>query len=119
MEDYIGTIRMFGGYFAPMGFTFCDGKLLSTKEHPALYSILGTTYGGDGINNFAVPDLRPSDKTYEVKDAIVKRARESGDPGTFGFLENTEVLEINHKIFDWGNHPRYIICVDGIYPSRD
>ena len=58
MDPIIGQIVLFGGNFAPMGWAFCDGKILQINEFPALYSILGTTYGGDGRTTFALPDLR-------------------------------------------------------------
>ena len=54
----IGEIRMFGGTFEPRGFATCDGRLLSIAENTALFSILGTTYGGNGQTTFGVPDLR-------------------------------------------------------------
>lgn len=49
---------MFGGNFAPRGWAFCDGQLLAISQNTALFSILGTTYGGDGRTTFALPDLR-------------------------------------------------------------
>ena len=58
MEPFIGEIIMFGGNFAPKGWALCDGSLLSISDNQALFSILGTTYGGDGRTNFALPDLR-------------------------------------------------------------
>lgn len=57
-EPYIGEIRMFGGNFAPVGWEFCSGQLLSIAENEALFTLLGTTYGGDGQTTFALPDLR-------------------------------------------------------------
>ncbi|PWE00692.1 phage tail protein [Marinilabilia rubra] len=57
-EGFVGEIRMFAGNFAPRGWAFCDGQLLLITEYTALFSILGTTYGGDGRTNFALPDLR-------------------------------------------------------------
>ncbi len=57
-EPFIGQIVMFGGNFAPRGWAFCDGQLLSIASNSALFSILGTTYGGDGRTTFALPDLR-------------------------------------------------------------
>jgi len=59
-EGTIGEIRMFGGNFAPRGWALCDGQLLPINSHQALFSILGTTYGGDGRTTFALPDLRGS-----------------------------------------------------------
>ena len=58
MDPFIGQITMFGGNFAPRGWAKCDGQLLKISSFQALFSILGTTYGGDGISTFGVPDLR-------------------------------------------------------------
>ena len=58
MEDYIGIIKLFAGNFAPRAWAFCDGQLLSINQNTALFSILGTTYGGDGRTTFGLPDLR-------------------------------------------------------------
>ena len=57
-ECTIGEIRMFAGNFAPRDWALCNGQLLSISTNTALFSILGTTYGGDGRNNFQLPDLR-------------------------------------------------------------
>jgi microcystin-dependent protein len=57
-EPYIGEIRMFAGNFPPAGWAFCDGALIPISENDALFVILGTTYGGDGQETFALPDLR-------------------------------------------------------------
>ena len=58
MEGTIGEIRGFGGNFAPRNWAFCSGQLLSIAQNQALFSILGTTYGGDGRTTYALPDLR-------------------------------------------------------------
>lgn len=58
MDPFIGEIIMFGGNFAPRGWALCDGQLLPIAQNSALFSILGTTYGGDGRTTFALPDLR-------------------------------------------------------------
>ncbi len=58
MEPFIGEIKLFAGNFAPRGWAFCDGQLLPINQWQALFSILGTMYGGDGRTNFALPDLR-------------------------------------------------------------
>jgi len=57
-EPYTGEIRMFAGNFAPRGWAFCDGQLLAVSENDALFSLLGTIYGGDGRTTFGLPDLR-------------------------------------------------------------
>ena len=54
----LATIRLFAGNFAPRGYALCDGQLLSIAQNTALFSLLGTTYGGDGISTFALPNLQ-------------------------------------------------------------
>lgn len=54
----LGTIVLFAGNFAPKGWAFCNGQLLPILSNPALYSILGVKYGGDGISTFALPDFQ-------------------------------------------------------------
>ena len=56
-SPFIGEIRMFGGSFAPAGWAFCDGRLLPISEYDALFALIGTTYGGDGQETFALPNL--------------------------------------------------------------
>ena len=57
-DTYLGEISMFGGNFAPRGWAFCDGQILSISQNTALFSLVGTTYGGDGETTFGLPDLR-------------------------------------------------------------
>jgi microcystin-dependent protein len=57
-NPFIGQITLFAGNFAPRAFAFCEGQLLPISSNTALFSILGTTYGGDGRTTFALPDLR-------------------------------------------------------------
>lgn len=58
MEPYIGEIRMFAGNFAPRGWAFCNGQLLAISQNTALFSLLGTTYGGNGQTTFGLPNLQ-------------------------------------------------------------
>jgi microcystin-dependent protein len=58
MEEYMGIVKLFAGAFAPRDWMFCYGQLLSINEYQALYSLLGTYFGGDGRNTFGLPDLR-------------------------------------------------------------
>jgi len=58
LEPFIGSIVLFCGNFAPRGWALCDGQLLSIAQNTALFSILGTTFGGNGQTTFALPDLR-------------------------------------------------------------
>lgn len=57
-EPFLAEVRIVGFGFAPRGWAFCDGQILPIAQNQALYSLLGTTYGGDGRTNFALPDLR-------------------------------------------------------------
>lgn len=57
-EPYVGEIRMFAGNFAPRSWALCDGQLLAVADNDALFSLLGTIYGGDGRTTFGLPDLR-------------------------------------------------------------
>jgi microcystin-dependent protein len=57
-DPYIGEIRMFGGSFAPAGWAFCNGQTLPISENDALFTLIGTTYGGDGQETFGLPNLQ-------------------------------------------------------------
>lgn len=57
-DQFVGEIRMFGGNFAPVEWAFCDGSTLRISDYQTLFTVIGTTYGGDGVQNFKLPDLR-------------------------------------------------------------
>ncbi len=57
-EPYLGEVKIFGFNFAPRGWAMCDGQILPINQNQSLYSLLGTTYGGDGRTSFGLPDLR-------------------------------------------------------------
>jgi microcystin-dependent protein len=57
-DPFLGEIRLFAGNYAPYGWAFCDGQIMQIVQNSALYSILGTTYGGDGKTTFALPNLK-------------------------------------------------------------
>lgn len=78
-QPFVGEIRMFAGNFAPAGWMFCDGQLLPISENETLFQLIGTTYGGDGEETFALPNLQsrvpihmgtsPSGTTYQLAEA--------------------------------------------------
>jgi microcystin-dependent protein len=77
-QPYVGEIRMFGGSFAPAGWAFCDGALQPISENETLFNLIGTTYGGDGQETFALPNLNGrtpihqgtlSGVTYQIGEA--------------------------------------------------
>src|SRR5258706_3041654 len=59
-NPFVAEIRIFAGNFAPKGWALCDGQLMPISQNTALFSLLGTTYGGDGKSTFALPDLQGS-----------------------------------------------------------
>ena len=91
MEPFIGQIQAFGFDFAPKGWAKCDGAFLLTFEHPVLYSLLGTRYGGDGLTTFGLPDLRGR----SLVGAGQLPGLENIDQGTTGGAENV-TLKVNH-----------------------
>ena len=73
-EPYIGEIRMFGGSFAPAGWAFCDGQLIPISENDALFTLIGTTYGGDGQETFALPNLQSRVPLHQGNGFIIGQA---------------------------------------------
>jgi microcystin-dependent protein len=71
-DQFLGEIRLFAGNFPPNGWAFCNGQIIPIQQNTALFSLLGTNYGGDGRSTFALPDLR---------DAVPIHAGASAGPG--------------------------------------
>ena len=96
---YYGEIRMFAGNFAPLGWAFCDGQLLSIDDNSALYSLLGTYYGGDGQTTFALPDLRSRAPVH------VGPATSLGQPGgqEYVSLSQAEMPAHSHALYGTTN----------------
>lgn len=119
MEPLLGQIIMFAGSFAPRGWAFCDGQELPIAQNNALFSLLGTTYGGDGRTTFALPDLRGRVAIHagtgpglssrimgqQVHEQRVVMASGQGD-------------EVQGTVPP-GLCLNYLIALEGIYPSRN
>jgi len=73
-SPYLGEIRLFAGNFAPADWAFCDGRLLTIVDNDALYTLIGTTYGGDGVTTFALPDLRSREPIHQGNGFILGEA---------------------------------------------
>ncbi|MEL6251848.1 MAG: tail fiber protein [Bacteroidota bacterium] len=138
MEGYIGEIRMFGGNFAPRGWALCEGQLLAISSYNALFSILGTTYGGDGRTSFGLPDLRgrtpvgagagpgltnrtlgskfgTENLSISLKGISRKLSGElSRSEGPFNVVQGNSISNVPPAL-----GMNYIICLTGIYPSRN
>lgn len=100
MEPFIGQIMMFGGNFAPAGWAFCDGRILNIMDNPALFSVLGTSYGGDGRTTFALPDLRGRVPIHpnNARGLSITRLGAKGGAETV-VLNQTEMPVHNHTGF--------------------
>lgn len=95
---FLGEIRLFGFNFAPVGWWLCDGSLLSIAEYDALYALLGTQFGGDGINTFAVPDLRGRVPLHQGTGRGLT-------PRVTGQLAGTESVTLNTAQLPTHSHP--------------
>jgi microcystin-dependent protein len=85
-SPYIGEIRLFAGTFAPVGWALCDGSLMAIANNDALFSLIGTTYGGDGQQTFGLPDLRGRVPLHE--------GTVSGNAFTIGERSGTESVTL-------------------------
>lgn len=116
MEGYIGEIRMFAGNFAPVNWALCDGQLLPINEHSALFSILGTIYGGDGRRTLALPDLRGRTALHQGQGPGLPMHREGAQGGNDFAANGGDGDTVHTTPYACVN---FIICLNGIYPSRD
>jgi microcystin-dependent protein len=87
-EPFLGEVRLFGFNFAPIGWASCDGQLMSIAQNTALFSLLGTFYGGNGTSTFALPDLRG-------RHAIHQGQGNGLSPYTIGEVLGTESVTLN------------------------
>lgn len=97
-NPYIGEIRMFGGSFAPAGWAFCNGQLLPISENDALFVLLGTTYGGDGEETFALPNLQSRVPLHMGSD-------NAGNTYTLGETGGVESVTLTGNQIPIHNHP--------------
>ncbi|MEM7110833.1 MAG: tail fiber protein [Chloroflexota bacterium] len=96
---FIGEIRMFGGNFAPRGWALCNGQLLQVSQNDALFSLLGTIYGGDGRRTFGLPDLRGRIPIHMGDDPGLSRYKigQKGGVETVSLTVN-EIPSHNHEL---------------------
>ncbi len=113
-EPFLGEIRAFGFDFTPRGWAACDGQLLQIMQYQALYSLIGTKYGGDGRTTFGLPDLRGCAPIHQgqgpglsfrplgARRNFKEDSRNPGDTNVAG------LLTVN-----------YCIALSGVFPSRN
>src|SRR5687768_12327289 len=107
-EPFLSEIRIFSFNFPPKGWALCNGQLLPINQNTALFSLLGTTYGGNGQTNFALPDLRrstPMHTSSHILGEQVSIGGSKGDPG-HSMEVTTSFLALN-----------FCIALEGIFPS--
>ncbi len=116
-ECFLGEVRMFAGNFAPRGWALCDGQLLAISKYSAVFSILGTMYGGDGRTTFALPDLRGRVPVHAGTGKGLSPVKQGTkrSQGTAKVAEGE--TEIKTSEASLGIH--YIICLHGTFPSRN
>ncbi len=120
-DPFIGEIMLFAGNFPPQGYAFCDGQLLSIAQNTALFSILGTTYGGNGQTTFGLPDLRGRVPLHVGGSAgpgqpVYNLGEMSGESSHT--LQNVEMPAHSHVAFvDSGNGTQSSPA--GALPARD
>lgn len=128
MDPLLGEIRMFAGNFAPRGWAMCNGQLLSINQNTALFSILGTTYGGDGKTTFALPDLRGRAPIGQGAGPGLT-SREPGEQGgTEGLRASANQKGEGHGFTEGDTTSSlmppflaltFIIAIEGVYPVRE
>jgi microcystin-dependent protein len=120
-EGFIGEVKLFAGNFAPRGWAFCDGQLLAISSHTALFSILGTNYGGDGRTTFGLPDLRgrvPVGPRNGPGMTDVRLGQKFGPFENHKSAGSSETAMQSKAVKSGTLGLNYIICLIGTYPSR-
>ena len=114
MEQILGTISQFAFSFDQQGWDLCHGQTISIRENQALYSLLGTSYGGDGKMLFNLPDLRVK-KVAKLKDGVPYKVGDIMEDGTAYVETYYKVGEIMENGLPYNES---FICVEGLYPAR-
>jgi len=103
MDPFMAQIVMFGGNFAPRGWALCNGQILPINQNQALYSLLGTTYGGDGRTTFALPDFRGR--------AVIGEGRGAGlTQRTLGQKGGSETVNLTIQEMGQHNHTATLVA---------
>lgn len=114
-EPFLAEIRIFGFNFAPRGWAFCDGQILPINQNQSLYSLLGTTYGGDGRTSFALPDLRGRTPIHVgASNGTTHRLGQKSGEETHT-LSGAEMPQHNHVIKGSTNTPTTPVATGNVW----
>lgn len=118
-EPFIGEVMLFAGNFSPRGWGTCDGRLLSISSNNALFSILGTSYGGDGRNTFALPNLQGRSPLSETRGYPLGRM--AGNLFQVLPAASGGKIQVTTNASDRAPYlsMNYCIALEGTYPSRN
>lgn len=120
-QPFVGEIRIFAGNFAPAGWMFCEGQLLPISEYETLFQLIGTTYGGDGQETFALPDLRGRIPLHQGQGPGISQKyilAETG--GVESVTLTTQQMPIhNHALLASGNPATSTLAKDNITASTN
>lgn len=98
-ESFVGEIKMFAGSFAPRGWALCDGQLLAVSQNDALFSLLGTIYGGDGRTTFGLPDMRGRIPVHQGSGPGLTPRQIGAKSGTENEILNSNQLPVHNHGF--------------------
>lgn len=115
MDNYIGEIRLFAGTFAPVGWHLCDGSLLSISQNEALFTLIGTTYGGDGQTTFGLPDLRGRVPVHVGRSTSGTQYTLGQSAGVESVTVTTAQMPVHQHTFSVANTPGTQISPNGAY----
>jgi microcystin-dependent protein len=108
-NQYVGEIRPFGLNFAVYGWAFCDGSLIAISENETLFTLIGTTYGGDGVQTFGLPDLRGR--------IPIHQGTLNGNTYVIGQRAGEEAVTLNVNQIPSHNHTLNALSTAGSQPS--
>lgn len=118
-EPFIAEIKIFAGNFAPRGWAFCDGQLLPIAENTALFSLIGTTYGGDGQTTTALPNLQGRAPMHPGRGpGLTSRRLGEKDGVEIVSLNETQIPSHNHEPWQNANTRPSTTEPSGMLPSR-
>ncbi len=117
-NQYVGEIRLFGGSYAPMSWHLCDGSLLPIAQYDSLFALIGTTYGGDGVSTFALPDLRGRAPLHQGNGPGLTSRRIGESFGTETVtLSATQMPQHNHIWSASMNTPNQAVPSGGLFAN--